>query len=65
MENKFLECPYCMQPLHYYSEYADAEVEAKKVFRYIRCGICGNLFTAVGKITTYYTIKQGKNNERN
>ena len=25
----FLECPYCKQPLHYYSEYANAEVKAE------------------------------------
>lgn len=49
-----LKCPYCLQPLHYYTEYADAEVKANKVYRYIRCEICNELFTAIGTITNYY-----------
>ena len=52
-----LKCPFCEQPLHYYSEYADAEVKANKIYRYIKCGICNSLFTAIGEIKNYYTRK--------
>lgn len=52
-----LKCPYCEQPLHYYTEYADAEVKGNKVYRYIKCKICQNLFTAIGTIKSYYALK--------
>ena len=52
-----LKCPYCLQPLHYYSEYADSEVKGNKVYRYIKCEFCNNLFTAIGKITNYFALK--------
>lgn len=52
-----LKCPYCQQPLHYYTEYADSEVKGNKVYRYIKCEFCNNLFTAIGKITNYFALK--------
>lgn len=52
-----LKCPYCHRPLHYYSEYADAEVKGNKVYRYIKCELCQNLFTAIGTIRDYFAIK--------
>lgn len=52
-----LKCPYCEQPLHYYAEYADAEVKGNKVYRYLKCKICQNLFTAIGTITNYWAKK--------
>lgn len=52
-----LKCPYCEQPLHYYTEYADAEVKGNKVYRYLKCEICQNLFTAIGTIKSYYALK--------
>lgn len=52
-----LKCPYCLQPLHFYSEYADAEVKSNKVYRYLKCENCQNLFTAIGTIKSYYALK--------
>lgn len=56
-EYSILKCPYCEQPLHYYTEYADTEVKGNKVYRYIKCETCQNLFTAIGTIKSYYALK--------
>lgn len=52
-----LECPYCKQPLQYYTHFADAEFKANKAYLYLRCEVCQNLFTVIGQIKNYYALK--------